>query len=195
MSKIGILVASCNNNVKLAKRLEELALEQNCEVEFINLVDLRLPLYSTLEEKENGIPAIASELAEKILNLKAFIIVAPEYNGVMPSVLNNAMAWTSRSTDNWRDAFEEKVVALATHSGGGGQKGLQAMRIMFQHLGANILAREILTTYEKPLNEESAKNIVKQFHELFKQFVIFVLFNIKLKVYLHNYCIFFLQDK
>ena len=39
MSKIGILVASCNNNVKLAKRLEELALEQNCEVEFINLVD------------------------------------------------------------------------------------------------------------------------------------------------------------
>ncbi|MCJ8325664.1 MAG: NAD(P)H-dependent oxidoreductase [Campylobacterales bacterium] len=168
MSKIGILVASCNNNVKLAKRLEELALEQNCEVEFINLVDLRLPLYSTLEEKENGIPAIASELAEKILNLKAFIIVAPEYNGVMPSVLNNAMAWTSRSTDNWRDAFEEKVVALATHSGGGGQKGLQAMRIMFQHLGANILAREILTTYEKPLNEESAKNIVKQLISLTK---------------------------
>lgn len=168
MSKIGILVASCNNNVKLAKRLEELALEQNCEVEFINLVDLRLPLYSTLEEKENGIPAIASELAEKILKLKAFIIVAPEYNGVMPSVLNNAMAWTSRSTDNWRDAFEEKVVALATHSGGGGQKGLQAMRIMFQHLGANILAREILTTYEKPLNEESAKNIVKQLISLTK---------------------------
>ena len=48
------------------------------------------------------------------------------------------MAWTSRATRNWRDAFDDKIVALATHSGGGGQKGLQAMRIMFQHLGANI---------------------------------------------------------
>ncbi len=86
----------------------------------------------------------------------------------MPPVLNNAMAWTSRATKSWRDAFEQKVVALATHSGGGGAKGLQAMRIMFQHLGANILAREILTTYEKPLNEESAKNIIEQLSKLAK---------------------------
>jgi len=162
MSKIGILVASSNNNQKLGLKLKEIALEHNCEVELINLVDLRLPLYSTVEEEENGIPEVALDLATKILSYKAFIIVAPEYNGVMPSVLNNAIAWTSRATTQWRDAFNEKVVALATHSGGGGAKGLQAMRIMFQHLGANVLAREILTTYEKPLNEDSAHNIVKQ---------------------------------
>ena len=156
MAKIGILVASSNNNQKLGLKLKELALGQNCEVELMNLVDLRLPLYSTVEEQENGIPESALDLATKILELKAFIIVAPEYNGVMPPVLNNAMAWTSRATKDWRDAFNEKIVALATHSGGGGAKGLQAMRIQFQHLGANILAREILTTYEKPLNEETA---------------------------------------
>ncbi len=166
MSKIGILVASSNNNQKLALKIEELAKKENCEVELINLVDLRLPLYSTLEQEENGIPQVAKDLATKILDLKAFIIVAPEYNGVMPSVLNNAMAWTSVSTDNWRDAFKQKVVALATHSGGGGAKGLQAMRIMFQHLGANILAREILTTYEIPLKEESAINIIQQLKKL-----------------------------
>lgn len=166
MSKIGILVASSNNNQKLALKIQEIALKEDCEVELINLVDLRLPLYSTLEQKENGIPKSVTELTNKILDLKAFIIVAPEYNGVMPSVLNNAMAWTSVSTDNWRDAFKEKVLALATHSGGGGAKGLQAMRIMFQHLGANILAREILTTYEIPLNEESAVNIVQQLKKL-----------------------------
>lgn len=168
MSKIGILVASANNNRKLGQRLEELAKEANCEVEVINLVDLKLPLYSTVEEEANGIPEAALDLATHILDLKAFIIVAPEYNGVMPPVLNNAMSWTSRATKSWRDAFEQKVVALATHSGGGGTKGLQAMRIMFQHLGANILAREILTTYEKPLNEESAKNIIEQLSRLSK---------------------------
>jgi chromate reductase, NAD(P)H dehydrogenase (quinone) len=84
----------------------------------------------------------------------------------MPPVLNNAMAWTSRSTKDWRDAFNEKTVGLATHSGGGGTKGLQAMRMMFQHLGANVIAREILTTYEKPLNEETANNMIIQLIKL-----------------------------
>ena len=168
MSRIGILVASSTNNQKLALKLKEIAIEYECEVELINLVDLKLPLYNTIEEEENGIPAVAEELALKILNLHAFIIVAPEYNGVMPAVLNNAMAWTSRATKQWRDAFDEKIVALATHSGGGGTKVLQAMRIMFQHLGANVLARELLTTYEKPLNEESAHNVIKQLVKLSK---------------------------
>jgi NAD(P)H-dependent FMN reductase len=166
MSKIGILVASANNNRKLGDKLKELATIENVEAEVINLVDLDLPLYSTVEEERNGIPDTAKELANKILSLKAFIIVAPEYNGVMPPVLNNAMAWTSRATESWRDAFNEKIVGLATHSGGGGQKGLQAMRIQFQHLGANILARELLTTYEKPLSEDSAKIMIKQLVKL-----------------------------
>jgi NAD(P)H-dependent FMN reductase len=166
MFKIGILVASSGNNQKLGLKLEELAIEQGCQVELINLVDLDLPLYSTKEEERNGVPEVAKELAEKILDLKAFIVVAPEYNGVMPPVLNNAMAWTSRATDSWRDAFNEKIVAVATHSGGGGAKGLQAMRMMFQHLGANIIARELLTTYEKPLNEDTANNMIIQLAKL-----------------------------
>jgi len=168
MSKIGILVASANNNVNLANKLQELATQNGVESELIKLVDLDLPLYSTVEEERNGIPDTAKELAQKILSLNAFIVVAPEYNGVMPPVLNNAMAWTSRATKDWRDAFNEKIVGLATHSGGGGAKGLQAMRIQFQHLGANILARELLTTYEKPLNEDSAVVMIKQLEKLSK---------------------------
>jgi chromate reductase, NAD(P)H dehydrogenase (quinone) len=166
MSKIGILVASAGNNRKLGSKLQEIATLENVETVVINLVDLYLPLYSTVEEESNGIPDVAKDLAKKILSLKAFIIIAPEYNGVMPPVLNNAMAWTSRATDCWRDAFNDKIVGLATHSGGGGAKGLQAMRIMFQHLGANILARELLTTYEKSLNEESAKLMIGQLVKL-----------------------------
>ena len=166
MSKIGIIVASANNNQKLAEKIEEIAAQKGVSTTLINLVDFNLPLYSTVEEERNGIPDIAKDLAEKILSLKAFIIVAPEYNGVMPPVLNNAMAWTSRATKEWRDAFNEKVVGLATHSGGGGEKGLQAMRMMFQHLGANVIAREILTTYEKQLNNESVDLMIDQLVKL-----------------------------
>ncbi|QDF30274.1 NADPH-dependent FMN reductase [Halarcobacter anaerophilus] len=166
MAKIGILVASSNNNLKLGKKFVELAKEQNIETELIDLVSLNLPLYNTIEEEKNGIPQAAKDLSKKIVDLKAFIVIAPEYNGVMPSVLNNAIAWTSRATEDWRDAFNEKFVGLATHSGGGGTKVLQAMRIQFQHLGANILAREILTSYDKPLNEESANNMISQLGKL-----------------------------
>jgi NAD(P)H-dependent FMN reductase len=168
MAKIGILVASANMNRVLGDRLKALAASQKVETEVINLVDLHLPLYSTVKEERNGIPEAARELAEKIIALKAFIVVAPEYNGVMPPVLNNAMAWTSRATDYWRDAFNEKIVGLATHSGGGGEKGIQAMRIMFQHLGANILAREILTNYDKALNDDSAIAMINQLVKLSK---------------------------
>ena len=75
MSKIGILVASSNNNLKLGLKLQELAQNLGHEAELINLVDLRLPLYSTVEEQENGIPENALDLVSKILGLKAFIIV------------------------------------------------------------------------------------------------------------------------
>ena len=44
MSKIGILVASSNNNLKLGLKLKELALTLNYDAELINLVDLKLPL-------------------------------------------------------------------------------------------------------------------------------------------------------
>ena len=48
------------------------------------------------------------------------------------------------------------------------------MRIMFQHLGANILAREILTTYEKPLNEESAISMINSLVKLSKPKIFFL---------------------
>lgn len=83
----------------------------------------------------------------------------------MPPVLNNATAWTSKSI-KVADSFNEKTVGLSTHSGGGGTKGLQAMRIMFQYLGANVIAREILTTYDKPLNEHTANNMIIQLIKL-----------------------------
>ncbi|GAB1466049.1 hypothetical protein MASR2M54_15490 [Aliarcobacter cryaerophilus] len=52
MSKIGIIVASANNNQKLAIELQKIAIELNYDSEIINLVDYNLPLYSTIEEEK-----------------------------------------------------------------------------------------------------------------------------------------------
>ena len=157
-----ILCASAGMNVKLSETLLETAKNLGGEVELINLVDLNLPLYSTVEEKANGIPDAAKTLSEKLGAAKSFVVVAPEYNGTLPPVLNNAVAWVSRSGDDWRVAFGGKLAAVATHSGGGGQKVLNAMRVQLAHLGCTVIARELLTHYQKQLNPESAEAVLKQ---------------------------------
>ena len=69
MSKIGILVASSNNNLKLGLKFQELAKNLNVETDLINLVDYNLPLYSTNEEEKNGIPESVLDIATKIMDL------------------------------------------------------------------------------------------------------------------------------
>ena len=159
---ITILCGSVGKNVELANALQETAIKLGGTSEVINLVELNLPLYSTAEEAANGVPAAAKQLSDTLCASKAFIFVAPEYNGTLPPALNNAIAWVSRSGDDWRGAFGQKLAAVATHSGGGGQKVLNAMRTQLEHLGSTVLAREILTHYQKPLNPESADAVVGQ---------------------------------
>jgi len=162
MSKTIILISSLGKNVELAAELEKVLVELGAENKTINLVDLALPLYSSREEA-NGVPEAAKKLTEEMINASSFIIVAPEYNGSMPAVLINAVSWVSRSGgDDWRAAFNGKYAVVATHSGGGGVHALQAMRAQWEYLGCTVLARGVLTNYQKPLKAESAKAILGQ---------------------------------
>lgn len=161
MKTITILVASSGNNKKLGNDLEKIALEAGSKVENINLVDLDLPLYSTIKEKE-GVPDLAIKLKESIKNANSLIVVAPEYNGSLPPVLNNAIAWVSRAGEDWREAFNGKTALIATHSGGGGLHVLMAMRQQLSYLGMNVLGRQIHTHYKKELSLDSAESCLKQ---------------------------------
>lgn len=160
MKKIAILVSSVVNNMELAQHLHELIIGLGQESEIINLVELNLPLYTSITEEKDGIPQKVQDLNSHLLEFDAFIVVAPEYNGGMPPVLSNAIAWISRTSDDFRVVFNQKFIALATHSGSGGNKVIDAMRLMFSYLGANILSRQIITTYSKAYNETTAKNVI-----------------------------------
>jgi chromate reductase, NAD(P)H dehydrogenase (quinone) len=161
MKKIIILVASIGNNLKLSQQICEVATASNFSCEIINLVELSLPLYSTLEE-EKGIPSKANELSNVIKSSDAIISIAPEYNGSLPPCLNNAICWISRASKDWREAFNGKPTLIATHSGGGGSHVLMAMRQQFSYIGANVLGRELLTTNNKTLNLGSLDKCLKQ---------------------------------
>ncbi len=157
-----ILVASLNENMVLANKLQAQLKELGKESGIINLVELNLPLYDSLKEEKNGIPSPISTLMATMEKSDGYIIVSPEYNGSTPPVLSNALAWISRANDDFRVLFNEKIILLATHSGGDGTGLMQALRAQFIKLGSIILSREIITTYEKKLNEKSSSKILEQ---------------------------------
>lgn len=161
MKKLAVIVCSLGKNTELGDKITEIAESEGHQVDTINLVTKELPLYSTKVE-ELGIPSKAKELADKFRAASSLVVVAPEYNGSMPPVLNNAIAWVSRSGDDWRQAFNGKSVLIATHSGGGGAHVLMAMRQQLSYIGANVVGRQILTNYSKKLNEDSVRDCLKQ---------------------------------
>ena len=161
-----IFVASLNENVKLAKTLKEQLESLEKKSVIINLVDLSLPMYDSSKEEKDGIPQKVNSLIEQMNQAQGYVFVAPEYNFLPPPVLLNTIAWVSRAGNDFRELFTLKPIQLATSSGSGGNDVSNAMRTQFTKLGAIILPRDIVVTYQKPLNKESSQRILKQFIEL-----------------------------
>ena len=115
VKKILIVSATSASNLKLANDIKEIILnikniENSTEVKIVNLEKINLPLYSTPKEQK-GHPQDLSRLVEKFQWAQGLIICAPEYNGSIPPVITNAIAWMSVITENWRDVFNQKIVA------------------------------------------------------------------------------------
>lgn len=160
MANYLVLSSTSKNNLELANQIGETFTKAGAEVKVIDLEALSLPLYSETEEK-NGIPVNASYLTDEIKKASGVFVCAPEYNGGVPPILSNAVAWASRSGDaDWRSAFSERFFSLATNSGGPGAKVLLSMREMFVHLGAVVLPRVISCSSYNPVKEKSLDAVV-----------------------------------
>jgi len=160
MDSVTILVASSGKNVALAKVFEQQLASKSIPFSTLHLCDLDLPMYTT-EQEQKGIEMPGFKAAsDEIKAAKGLIVCAPEYNGSMPPVLNNFIAWLSTSTEDFREHFNGKFVALATHSGGGGHNLMTSMRIQFSHLGANVLGRVAIVNSSKPINLKTIEALV-----------------------------------
>ena len=67
----------------------------------------------------------------------AFVITSPEYNFSIPGALKNSIDWVSRFSPQ---PFNEKhgLLMSASPSMAGGNRGLWALRVPFEHLGARL---------------------------------------------------------
>jgi NAD(P)H-dependent FMN reductase len=106
-------------------------------VDLASMADFDGPSYNQDVQDGEGFPPGPSELSRRLEASDAFVIAAPEYNGSMPGMLKNAIDWTSRFKPQ---PFNERhgLLLSASPSMVGGNRGLWALRVPLEHLGARV---------------------------------------------------------
>jgi chromate reductase, NAD(P)H dehydrogenase (quinone) len=124
-------------NGRLAAVVGRILDGRGVDVEHASMSDFDCPSYDQDEEEAHGLPAGAQRFHDRLLACDAFIVAAPEYNGSMTGVLKNAIDWVSRFRPqpfNGKQGF----LLSASPSMAGGNRGLWALRVPLEHLGARI---------------------------------------------------------
>ncbi len=126
-----------SHNTQLAELARALIEVHDGSVDFAGMRDFDGPSYSQDAQTKGGFPAGPEELRRRLEANDAFVIAAPEYNASMPGALKNAIDWVSRFRPQ---PFNGKHALLlsASPSMVGGNRGLWALRIPLEHLGARV---------------------------------------------------------
>jgi chromate reductase, NAD(P)H dehydrogenase (quinone) len=124
-------------NSRLA-RLAATTVEGNGgEVDLASMAEFDAPSYDGDVQSVDGFPAGAEEFRRRLELADAFVVASPEYNASIPGALKNAIDWVSRFQPQ---PFNERhgLLVSASPSMVGGNRGLWALRIPFEHLGARL---------------------------------------------------------
>jgi NAD(P)H-dependent FMN reductase len=124
-------------NRQLADLAVRVARQEGAKVDFASMREFDVPYYDGDIERAEGIPKGADELRRRLVACDAFIVSSPEYNASMPGLLKNLIDWTSRFRPQPFDG-KQGLLMSASPSMGGGNRGLWALRMPLEHLGARI---------------------------------------------------------
>jgi len=124
-------------NVALANLAARHAASRGAVVDLASMREFDVPSFDADMEAHADVPMGARELQRRLTANDAFVIASPEYNASMPGLLKNAIDWASRFRPQ---PFHERhgLLMSASPSMGGGNRGLWALRIPLEHLGARI---------------------------------------------------------
>src|SRR5215510_5125863 len=123
-------------NTRLARQGQQAIQTQGGAVDWAAMSEFDCPSYSQ-DAQVKGFPPGAAEFKRRLEANDAFVIAAPEYNGSFPGLLKNAIDWVSRFRPQ---PFHTRHALLlsASPSMAGGNRGLWALRVPLEHLGARV---------------------------------------------------------
>ena len=154
-------------NKKLLLQVCDQLKETGCEVSYLDLKSLQLPIYDGDLEDSEGMPAGGQKLIESIVAADAIVIASPEYNSSISGALKNAIDWASRASKN---PFNGKVIGLVGTSTGwfGAVRSLTQLRLILNHLRAVVIPAQVTIpnaeesfNAQGKLNSESHSKLIK----------------------------------
>ena len=134
---VGASLSSTSLNNRLATFAASIIGSKGVKVEATTVADFDCPFYDHDTEVESGAPLGARKFCERVQAADALLVASPEYNASMPAVIKNLVDWVSRIRPQ---PFNGKQTLLmsASPSMVGGNRGLWALRVPFEHLGARV---------------------------------------------------------
>jgi len=135
-----VLAASRRSNSlngQLARLAAEVIGEIGGKVDFAVMDEFDAPSYDPHREKEGDIPPQAKAFQSRLESNDAFVIASPEYNFSFPGYLKNSIDWVSRLRPQPFHARHGLLIS-ASPSMVGGNRGLWALRVPLEQLGARI---------------------------------------------------------
>ena len=163
-----IISASCGKNLELSQKFQEKSNELKINSDILDLTNFDIPLFNPRIHTKENIPVEIIKIKEQLLATEKWIICAPEYNGSIPPILSNLIAWLSVSGDDFRNLFNGQPIAIATFSGGIGLELLIALRIQLVHLGSQVLGRQLSSSFSKPVDMKTIEDIIKRLSQMKK---------------------------
>ena len=159
-----VITASNGENLKLAERfiIEGKKLNYSCELLDLTKSENDLPLFNPRHNSKDKAPFNLESINLKMENHSHWVICAPEYNGSIPPILTNTIAWLSVQGKDFRSLFNERPIAIASFSGGGCMELLLSLRIQLTHLGALVLGRQLTSNKSKIAEDQSINAILNQ---------------------------------
>ena len=170
MSNKNLLVITASNgeNLKLAKRFIVAGKKLNYSCELLDLTQSKndLPVFNPRHYSNDKAPENLESINLQLNSHSHWVICAPEYNGSIPPILTNAIAWLSVQGKDFRSLFNERPIAIASFSGGGCMELLLSMRIQLTQLGALVLGRQLTSNKSKFAEDKSINEILIQLLQL-----------------------------
>ena len=168
IKKLLVITASNGENLKLAERFLIAGRKLKCTCELLDLTESKndLPIFNPRQNSKEKAPDNLHLINAQMESHSHWVICAPEYNGSIPPILTNAIAWLSVQGNDFRSLFNERPIAIASFSGGGCMELLLSMRIQLTHLGALVLGRQLATNKSKIAEDSSINAILNQLLQL-----------------------------
>ena len=170
MSNKSLLVITASNgqNLKLAERFLIAGKKLNYSCELLDLTESKndLPVFNPRHNEKDKTPENLESINLQMERHSHWVICAPEYNGSIPPILTNAIAWLSVQGKDFRSLFNERPIAIASFSGGGCMELLLSMRIQLTHLGALVLGRQLASNKSRIAEDNSIIAILNQLLQL-----------------------------